>query len=164
MSRAPDDPRTLAKRVLQRHGQQPAQGPAQGPQPELSERIRACRCGEGTRAGLFLLGGDWQRAHEAAQALETPLGAHWHALVHRHEPDYPNSRYWLGQAGQSPIYPRLAEAARAAGQAGRVAPGGVWDPLRFTDCYADPAHDAWTRPLDALEQRALLEHCLEQGL
>ena len=132
------------------------------PQPALTAAIASCRCGEALRAGLFLLNGDWQRAHEAAQALDDPSGAHWHALVHRHEPDYANSKYWLRRAGTSPIYPRLAEAARVAGQAERVAPGGQWDAVAFTDCFADPAHDAWTRPLDALEQRALLEHCLAQ--
>lgn len=131
------------------------------PRPELTARIAACACSETVRAGLFLLNGDWARAHKTAQALRSPTGAHWHALVHRHEPDYANSKYWLRRAGESPVYPRLAEAATAAGHGERVAPGGRWDPVAFTDCCADPAHEAWTRPLDALEQRLLLEHCLE---
>ncbi len=130
------------------------------PQPELTEAIAACACGEAVRAGLFLLNGDWERAHAVAQSLDGPLGAHWHALVHRHEPDYENSKYWLRQTGQSPIYPRLAEAAQAAGHAQDVAPRGAWDALRFTDCCAAAGNAAWTRPLDALELRALLEHCL----
>lgn len=152
MSTGQDDPQALAKAVLS--GQ---------PRPELTARIAACRCGEGVRAGLFLLNGDWERAHETAQALEDAIGAHWHALVHRHEPDYANSKYWLRRAGASPVYPRLAEAAAAAGQGERVAPGGVWDAVRFTDCYADPQQAAWTRPLDLLEQHLLLAHCLRQG-
>lgn len=130
------------------------------PQPALTERIAACACTPAVRAGLHLLNGDWARAHELAQAMDDALGAHWHALVHRHEPDLPNSKYWLRRAGASPVYPRLARAAAEAGQAARVAPDGRWDAVAFTDCYADPAHDAWTRPLDALEQQALLEHCL----
>jgi len=134
------------------------------PQPELTERIAACRCGEGVRAGLYLLNGDWERAHAVAQSMGGPLGAHWHALVHRHEQDYANAKYWLRRAGQSPIHASLAEAARAAGKDALVAPGGTWDALRFTDCYADPAQSGWTRPLDALELRALLEHCLAAGL
>jgi hypothetical protein len=152
MPASSDEARALAAQV------QPGR-----PRPELTGRIAACGCGEGARAGLFLLNGDWERAHEVAQSMDGPLGAHWHALVHRHEPDYANSKYWLRQAGASPVHRRLAEAARAAGQEARVAPGGAWDALAFTDCYADPAQDAWTRPLDALEQRALLEHCLETG-
>ena len=130
------------------------------PQPELTAAIAACDCAVAVRAGLYLLNGDWERAHEAAQALDDALGAHWHALVHRHEPDPENSKYWLRQVGRSPIYPRLAEAARAAGHGQDVAPRGTWDAARFADCFADARHDAWTRPLDALELRALLEHCL----
>lgn len=149
MSEAPADARTLAAQVRPHH-----------PQPELTARIAACPCSEAVRAGLYLLNGDWQRAHETAQDLSTPVGAHWHALVHRHEPDYANSKYWLRRVAESPLYPQLAEAARAAGHGADVAPDGAWDPVRFTDCYANRAHDAWTRPLDELEQRLLLEHCL----
>lgn len=152
MNAPADEPRALAQAV------QPGR-----PQPELTARIAACACGEGTRAGLFLLNGDWTRAHETAQAMPGPLGAHWHALVHRHEPDFANSKYWLRRAGTSPVYAQLAQAAAEVGQGDRVAPGGAWDALRFTDCFADPQHAAWTRPLDALEQRLLLEHCLQEG-
>ena len=130
------------------------------PQPALTDAIAACPCGEAVRAGLFLLNGDWEQAHAVAQALDGPLGAHWHALVHRHEPDYGNSKYWLQRAGRSPVYPRLAAAAAAAGHGAQVAPDGTWGALRFTDCLADARQAAWTRPLDALELRALLEHCL----
>jgi hypothetical protein len=149
MSAAREDGRALAG--LLRPGQ---------PQPALTERIAACACSEPARAGLYLLNGDWERAHQAAQAVEGPSGAHWHALVHRHEPDYGNSKYWLRRAGRSPIYPMLARAAQEAGQAARVAPKGQWDAARFTDCFAEREHDAWTRPLDLLEQRSLLERCL----
>ncbi len=133
------------------------------PQPALRREIEACRCPEEVRAGLYLLNGDWQRAHEVAQALDSRPGAHWHALVHRHEPDYGNSRYWLRRVGDSPVYPRLAAAARAAGHGDEVAPEGAWDPFRFTDCYARGRPGDWTRELDALERQALLEHCLERA-
>jgi hypothetical protein len=32
--------------------------------------------------------------------------------------------------------------------------------MRFTDCYAAPGAAPWTRDLDALEIRLLLEHSL----
>lgn len=130
------------------------------PQPELTAQIEACPCPPEVKAGLYFVNGDWERAHRVAQSLHSPAGAHWHALVHRHEPDYANSKYWLRRVGLSAVYPTLAAAAEEMGEARRVAPGGKWDPVAFTDCFADPAHASWTRKLDDLEVRTLLEHCL----
>jgi hypothetical protein len=130
------------------------------PQAGLTAAIAACGAPDAVRAGLHLLNGDWDAAHKIAQELDSALGHHWHALVHRHEPDYANSKYWLRRVGNSPIYPRLARAAQQEGQGAAVAPRGRWDPERFTDCFAAPASPPWTRRLDELEIRALLEHCL----
>ncbi|HEX7927304.1 MAG TPA: hypothetical protein VF678_06920 [bacterium] len=130
------------------------------PQPKLTAEIAACECPDATRAGLYLLNGDWEAAHTTAQELHTALGSHWHALVHRHEPDPDNSKYWLHRTGKSPIYPELAKAAQAAGQSDAVAPKGVWNADRFTDAFSATNAPAWTRELDALELRLLLEHSL----
>ena len=131
------------------------------PQPELTALIAGCPCPPLVRAGLHLRNGDWELAHRLAQAHPTPEGMHWHALVHRHEPDFENSKYWLRQAGDSPIYPFLARSAGELGVGGQVAPGGRWDPLAFTDAYAQASPPEWTRRLDALEMTALLGHALE---
>jgi hypothetical protein len=109
---------------------------------------------------LYLLNGDWDAAHKIAQDIDSAVGHHWHALVHRHEPDFDNSKYWLRRVGNSPIYPRLAQTAQEQGQGAAVAPGGRWDAERFTDCFAAPGAAPWTRHLDELEIRGLLEHCL----
>jgi hypothetical protein len=131
------------------------------PQPALTADIAACRCNAHVRAGLHLLNGDWEHAHRIAQGLEDPVGSHWHALVHRHEPDFDNSKYWLARVGESPVYAALAAAARAANHAA-VLRAGRWDAARFTDAYAADSPTGWTRTLDRLERRALLEYCLAQ--
>ena len=130
------------------------------PQPALNGEIAACDCPEAARAGLYLLNGEVDAAHKIAQEITTPLGSHWHALVHRHEPDFPNSKYWLHRTGKSAIYLELAKAAQAAGQGEVVAPKGVWNADRFTDAYAAQNAPDWTRTLDELEMRLLLEHSL----
>ncbi len=133
------------------------------PQAELSRKILACPCPPLVRAGLLLWNDDWSQAHGIVDSMPGATAAHWHAIAHRHEPDVANSKYWLGQAGDSPIYPVLAHAARQAGRAELVLRGERWDPYRFADCYAQPAQADWTRPLDRLEIRTLLERCLNEA-
>jgi hypothetical protein len=49
------------------------------------------------------LAGDWQAAHEVAQANEGDPIADWlHAVVHRIEGDVGNARYWYGRCGREP--------------------------------------------------------------
>jgi hypothetical protein len=44
--------------------------------------------------------GDWDRAHQCAQADNGPHGAAVHAYLHRKEPDPANARYWYNRAGR----------------------------------------------------------------
>ncbi len=53
--------------------------------------------------------GDWDSAHRAAQADESPAGAAVHAYLHRKEPDLANARYWYARAGRSPCDAPLAD-------------------------------------------------------
>ena len=47
--------------------------------------------------------GDWDRAHEVVQDLETRDAAWVHAYLHRKEGDASNARYWYGRAGH-PVF------------------------------------------------------------
>ena len=44
--------------------------------------------------------GDWEKAHEHAQADEGKAAAWVHALLHRREGDLANAGYWYRRAGQ----------------------------------------------------------------
>ena len=44
--------------------------------------------------------GDWNRAHEIAQAIVSKEGARVHAYLHRKEGDAWNAGYWYRQAGE----------------------------------------------------------------
>jgi hypothetical protein len=44
--------------------------------------------------------GDWQTAHEHAQAQDDRDGAWVHAYLHRKEGDLPNAGYWYRRAGR----------------------------------------------------------------
>jgi hypothetical protein len=54
------------------------------------------------RALWFAGRGDWEQAHEIAQAEDTREGAWVHAYLHRVEGDTSNANYWYRQAGRTP--------------------------------------------------------------
>lgn len=62
--------------------------------------------------------GDWNKAHECAQADEGNPSCDWvHAYLHRKEGDASNARYWYGRAGKSVAKGTLPEEWRAVVQA-----------------------------------------------
>ncbi|EGO02968.1 hypothetical protein SERLA73DRAFT_176457 [Serpula lacrymans var. lacrymans S7.3] len=66
--------------------------------PELSDQIDALDADVNTRAVLHLLNDDFDGCHELAQTQEgNPYSNHLHAIVHRREPDYWNSKYWIAR-------------------------------------------------------------------
>ncbi|MSP30594.1 MAG: hypothetical protein EXR09_09190 [Acetobacteraceae bacterium] len=46
--------------------------------------------------------GDWNKAHDAAQKANGPLGCAIHAYLHRVEGDLSNARYWYNSANRPP--------------------------------------------------------------
>jgi hypothetical protein len=46
--------------------------------------------------------GDWDRAHQLAQAQDDAEAAWVHAHLHRAEGDVANARYWYRRAGREP--------------------------------------------------------------
>jgi len=47
--------------------------------------------------------GDWDAAHETAQAIEDETGAWVHAYLHRKEGDASNAAYWYRRAGREVV-------------------------------------------------------------
>jgi len=64
---------------------------SQGSPPAVSDALRAL---------WYAARGDWNKAHQLAQATDTAAGAWVHAHLHRQEGDQANARYWYGKANQ----------------------------------------------------------------
>ncbi|MDF2721498.1 MAG: hypothetical protein K0Q59_1173 [Paenibacillus sp.] len=129
-------------------------------------------------AGLHLWNDSLAASHSISQHLETPEGSFWHAIMHRMEGDYWNSKYWYKQVGNHAVYRSLRQAAiRLADQHGLGASSAKasiepllqnsdWSPYRFVDAVQEQVERAHPDAAAALLQQfqrqeiaLLLQHC-----
>ena len=61
--------------------------------------------------------GDWNKAHECAQAQDDKVGAWVHAYLHRKQGDGGNAAYWYRRAGKPVCRTSLEEEWRAIAEA-----------------------------------------------
>jgi hypothetical protein len=64
-------------------------------------------------AGLWLYLDELDRAHRIVQEIGSPSGSFWHAIVHRREGDFSNSKYWYARCRDHPA----AQALEMSGPA-----------------------------------------------
>ena len=121
------------------------------PKPELGRKVRALavtidgelptgpmrQC---LHAGLWILADELDKAHQICQGVANNYGSAWHAVVHRRDGDFENSKYWWRQAQGikwEGIGERLAggrEDTVARGQViGECMAAGRYDPAKFVD-------------------------------
>jgi hypothetical protein len=63
------------------------------------------------QSGLHLWNDSLNTSHTIAQKVETETGSYWHALMHRREPDYSNSKHWWRRVGEHPLFPEVRASA-----------------------------------------------------
>ena len=130
------------------------------------------------RAGLLIWHDFLDEGHGLAQNLEgvpPGRGDHWHAIMHRREPDYANAKYWFRRINRPAWFaglarftqesaPRPPDEAWAPWIRRLVGPHG-WDPLAFVDfCEACSAGDLKLEWFAREVQRAEMELLLADSL
>ena len=122
-------------------------------------------------AGLWLYFDFLDESHTISQSLRSETGSFWHAIMHRREGDFGNSKYWYARCQNHPSLPAIAAAAAkfvnqmpADKSLLRVVASG-WSPSAFVDLVqsvhespSDPRH-ALAVALQRVEWQVLFDHC-----
>jgi hypothetical protein len=113
-------------------------------QAGASALFPAARAPKAALSGLLLLLGCWDESHQVSQDIPSSDGSYWHGIAHRIEPDASNAKYWFGQVGPHPIFPKLRDAAAEILQRGDVPDWNLepaWNPFLFIE-WCDQARRA----------------------
>ena len=106
-------------------------------------------------AGLWLLHNFLDQSHQISQEIHTREGSFWHAIMHRLEGDFWNSKYWYRKVDEHPVFHALPG-------------GGTWNPNDFVD-QCESAQSAGAEAAKTVQQTAVLEwktlfeYCFKQA-
>ncbi|WP_166823523.1 hypothetical protein [Thalassoroseus pseudoceratinae] len=131
------------------------------------------------KAGLLQIHDYLDASHQHSQSIEHEGryrdGNYWHAIMHRREPDYGNSKYWFRNVGDHPIFPQLAEAAQTIGTHYSATDmtdsfaQADWDPFAFVDFCQHCARTGDAKAIRIAEEvqwqemQLLLEHTYREA-
>ncbi len=131
------------------------------------------------RSALFLYFSAIDESHTISQSIGSATGSFLHGIMHRQEPDFPNSKYWFRRVGRHELFPVLREAAiehsRSTGDAPAerlalaIESRAEWDPFGFVDqCEAvergrDAELEGALMNVQRVEWGVVFEYCLRRA-
>lgn len=129
---------------------------------------------ECVRSALFLYFSALDESHAISQNIHTEAGSYLHAIMHRQEPDYSNSKYWFRRTGRHELFPTLYEEClrlnlRSSEIEQAIQAAKQWDPFWFVDqCeLAGSLSPAVTTDLETIQQlewRLVFDYCYRRAL
>jgi hypothetical protein len=131
---------------------------------------------DGALAGLWLWLDGLDESHQIVQSAQSGTLAFWHAVMHRREGDFWNSKYWYARCRSHPVLGELGPAAREllgteSPALRHVLEGDAWDADGFVDLvervHVNPASDPLRQAavqLQRLEWRHLFAHCARRAV
>ncbi len=126
-------------------------------------------------AGLWLWHDGLEESHRISQSISDSTGSFWHAIMHRREGDFSNSKYWYARAAGHPALATIAGSVgamvnRAPADKGllRIVANG-WNPKAFVDFVESVSADEGdvlypiAVQLQQMEWRVLWEYCAREA-
>ena len=126
-------------------------------------------------AAVWLYHDFLEESHLISQSIDTPTGSYWHGIMHRREPDFPNSKHWFRRVGEHPIFEplRLGAAQIVSNSDSQESVSFLvkqpdWDAFAFVDlCEASlkGSSEAETvcRLIQKCEWEILFDYCHQQA-
>ncbi len=127
-------------------------------------------------AALWLYQDFLTEFHHLIQLVQTNTASFWHAIMHRREQDYWNSKFWFRSAGQHPIFPALQQKALELSRKGAGDPTAIfirkqyeWDPFVFVDLCernqgTQSSAELLCRQIQTAEWEILFDFCYDKVL
>jgi hypothetical protein len=138
----------------------------------LTAPLKSDDAGQSLLAALWLWLDGLHESHAIVQNSSSETAAFWHAIMHRREGDFSNSKYWYARCANHPVLPVISAQAGpilnplpADKSIMRLTHQG-WNQSAFVDLVeqvhehtADPKHELAVT-LQRLEWRVLFDYCL----
>lgn len=146
------------------------------PQQLLQRPITMPDDAQAALAGLWLWHGALHESHEISQNLASPTASFWHAIMHRVEGDFSNSKYWYHRCLSHHVIKQMgAIVSEVVGnlisdrQVAHAVHEG-WNPIGFVDLVQavhnkpdDPRYELAVR-LQRLEWEGLFDYCVREAI
>jgi hypothetical protein len=146
------------------------------PQELISRQIKHADDAKALISGLWLFLDALDESHRISQEIVSTTGSFWHAIMHRREGDFSNSKYWYNRCANHHVLKLLgAVAGSLAGDGGndravaRALSDG-WNPNGFVDLVAavhekpqDPRY-AIAVKLQKAEWSGLFDYCVHEAV
>jgi hypothetical protein len=119
------------------------------PENVLSAGPRSRETAQAMLAGLWLWHDFLDESHAISQALHDETGSFWHAIMHRREGDFSNSKYWYAKCRNHPVRSQLD-----------------WDANDFVDRVARAVrkgNDAELVEFQRMEWTQLFTYCVSEA-
>tara|TARA_B100000029_G_C17597620_1_gene964720 strand:+ start:2110 stop:2556 length:447 start_codon:yes stop_codon:yes gene_type:complete len=92
------------------------------------------------KSALHLLNDDLYSSHKLSQKILSKEGSYLHAIMHRREGDYSNSKYWCNQIGNHQIWETMSRNF------------DEWDPFSFIDWCQKASKGHNKKPINYLQR------------